>query len=405
MKHLIIILSLFALNAFGELQAKVVGDTIHNNGKVYYIGPNLIKNSSFNMGYSGWYDGTSTTIPGTLITEANWKITASGGVDGNWLMGTTNSGKDAAGSLKTAWEISPDSMYYFSFYISNRQSTNNVNTSYQVVSLTNTIGTETNKIIGSGTTYGVTKVATDTSWVQNEIVFDNTQYQYKYLQCCFRWESSAFGFDKFNLAPLLDPDKVTKNQLIEMQFLAKKSELQDFENSSDLAEYSGFLDFIDNYLIQVESIDVTNIDAMNAAMVTMDSIISVTNQGLTNAKTLIKLVATCQYLMNTTSYPGINDFSDAVTKAEDMTSATSDYKPEDFIKELETLTTALNTYRLSQNATADNPADYTFMISCPNFSGASENEAESSSNISSLGWINGTTFSGASGTKGPSLTS
>jgi hypothetical protein len=393
-----------ALLSFGSIQAKVVGDTIMYNGKLYYVGPNKISNGSFDKGFTGWYDGTSTTTPGTLITSTNWSVTKNGGVDGNWLISNVNTGKAGAGSLCTAWPISKDSIYYFSYYISNRNKSTDANVgTFQVVSATNTIATETLPLLGLGdksannAIFGQTKIASgDTTWVQNSFTFDNTQSdrQYQYMQVCFRWENKAFGFDNFYLAPLLDASKITKAELIQIQFLAKINELQSLSGS--LVDRSGLCTLCDETASDMYDIDTENADAMTAGITKMDSVIAVTNQAITDIATLKSLIEYCQTIYETTLYQGYDTYGSALESIKEVYNNEEESTADDYAKAITDLKAALNTYRLSQVATKDTPADYTFMISYPDFTTAASisEQMTDGTTATSSGWVKGSTYTG-----------
>jgi hypothetical protein len=393
------IMALAALS-FGSMQAKVVGDTIYYNGKMYYIGPNKIVNGSFDNGFTGWYDGTSTTIPGTTITSTKWTITKNGGIDGNWLKSTVHEGKSSAGSLGTAWSISKDSIYYFSYYISNRNKATAANAAnFQVVSATNTIGTETFPILGlgnndaNGAICGSTKFASgDTTWVQNEFTFDNTQSsrQYQYMQCFFRWQSSgAWGYDKFYLASLLDPDKISLAELVQVQFLAKFGELQAYESSADIQDLTGLLSALTDFESTLDDVDQTNVDQMKTAMTQIDSVLIVTRQGVADAKTLSTNINSYETEMEKTGYPGSDEFQTAIAAAKNVSEANDETTADGYAKAIAVLEAAHLKYRLSQTATEDTPANYTFFIKSPNFS---TSDTESATTETSDGWIKGSTY-------------
>lgn len=175
------------------------GDTLEYEGRKYVVGHNLIQNPSFDEGFSGWYNGSGSAI----LDAANWEIHTDGGIGGNWLQGKGHGGKTDAASIGTAWEISPDSIYYFGFYASARGTLNDA-LKWQCVSATNTFGEETELLLGSNGMFGsVQAQGNDTTWCHNSFVYNNRLAGYKYLQCIFRWQQNgALGFDHFVLAPL-----------------------------------------------------------------------------------------------------------------------------------------------------------------------------------------------------------
>src|SRR5574344_92687 len=402
MKKLLIIILAFI--ATYSASAKVVGDTIYYNGKEYYIGPNMITNPSFSSGFTGWYDGTTTALPGKELTSTYWNVTKSGGVDGNWLMGITNNTKVHAGGLCTAWPIGHDSIFYFRFYISNRTKSTNPNVAnYQMVSATNTIGTETKVLLGTGyknssnPLFGETTVASgDTAWTEISFVFDNSleDRKYNFIQCCFRWEGpNLFGFDDFYLAPLIDATKVTEVQLVSMQFQSKVSELQRMEENATVAEYTGLAILIEDCLNECGAIDQSSIKAMKTSMNKIDSVMAVTTQGISDAKSLVALIATCQNVQNATAYPGAEAFGTAISNAQALIDNNTETTADQYSKGLASLTKALSDYRFSHSASDDAPANFTFMIKSPNFK-IDDSQADSKTNLTSAGWVDGSTYKG-----------
>lgn len=399
----LLILTLAFLVSYGA-EAKEVGDTINYNGKTYYIGPNVISNPSFNGGFTGWTDGTTTGPTGTELTSTYWKVNKSGGVDGNWLIGITNSTKVHAGGLCTAWKIGHDSIYYFSFYISNRTKSTNPNVAnYQMVSATNTIGTESKVLLGTGyknnsnPMFGETTVALgDTTWTENKFIFDNSAQEtpYDYMQCCFRWEGpNLFGFDKFCLAPLLDITTTTPAQIVSMQFQNKVNQLQQLEMSSTMSDYPGLVTLIEDCLGACDKVNEDNIDDMNAAMVKIDNVIAVTNKGIDDLKSLTSLLTTAQTMLNTTAYPGADALTAAIEAADALLQNSAETTAQQYSDGLDALTKAISDYRFSQSASDDAPADFTFMVKAPNFK-ADDTAADSKTNLSRSGWVDGSTYKG-----------
>src|SRR5574344_263465 len=166
-----------------------------------------------------------------------------------------------------------------------------------------------------------------------------------------------------------------------------------YEETSDIVDHAGLGAPIDEYLDQMENnVDKTSIEAMKASVNKMDSILKVAKQGVTNAKALEALLVKAKTLQLNTSYPGAAAYAAAITKADAITADPDGSTSEDYAKGVTDLTSAIKTYRFSQTASAETPADYTFLISCPNFSKSETVEADSVR--ASDGWVIGSTYTG-----------
>src|SRR5574344_1045343 len=214
------------------------------------------------------------------------------------------------------------------------------------------------------------------------------------MQLCFRWENKAFGFDNFYLAPLLDASTITKAELVQIQFLAKINELQNLSGS--LVDRSGLCVLCEETASEMYDIDTENADAMTAGIAKMDSIIGVTNQAVTDIATLQTLITSCQTIYDTTLYPGYDTFGSALETAKTVYGNDTESTADDYAKAITDLKAALKTYRMSQVATKDSPANYTFMISYPNFTSAASIAEQSTTGATavSTGWVKGSTYTG-----------
>lgn len=161
------------------------------------LGENLIKNGSFEYsdGYYGW-----TNAAGGAMSSANFDIVADG--DSHYLRAKQSKGATDPNSIGTAWKIEPDKTYEFSYRV--KASANIPDKSkYNVVSLTNTVGTETQKISDDNNEIG-------TEWRVISYKFTNTE-GYQYLQFRARWLANNFSFDDFYLCEVVGDDVVVGN--------------------------------------------------------------------------------------------------------------------------------------------------------------------------------------------------
>lgn len=219
-----------------------VGDTIHVDGKAYYVGGNIITNSSFsedpannNNQINGW------TVGGyNQMTTSNFDWHETGGADGGaYIQGKGNTGATGSNSIVTRWQINVNKIYYLSFWTKGRVPTNELQ--YFVISTTDIASTDggQNELMGtdkkgnvhhgytwlgkngddlSETTYGYINTNEDASWAKTSCFITTDQDEFKdaefiYLQYNARWLGTATSFDKFYLAELYDYDTTTPEQV------------------------------------------------------------------------------------------------------------------------------------------------------------------------------------------------
>ena len=159
---------------------------------IYDLGDNLIKNGSFEYpdGYYGWKNGA-----GGDMAAADFDIVADG--DSHYLKAKESKGAGDAKSISTAWEIEKGKKYVFGYKVKASKTIDD-KSKYLVVSMTNTIGTETAKV--SNDNEEVT-----TSWTEHKCSFTNTG-DYAYVQFRGRWLANDMSFDDFYLCEVLaDP--------------------------------------------------------------------------------------------------------------------------------------------------------------------------------------------------------
>ena len=186
-----ILLLLFFLVPF-MASAQQLGDTITvGDKKIVLSGTNLIANSGFENGFTGWTDGTSSPL-----SDSYFNIVNSGGIDNStYLVGTTNSGNTSAGAISTGWNIEPQKTYYFSYHVKYQDAGTNAGEEVWLkTSLTNdaNLQEETVKLMDAA------HVNSGGLWTKNEVVFTNSD-AFTYLVARFRWLDNRFGFDNFTL--------------------------------------------------------------------------------------------------------------------------------------------------------------------------------------------------------------
>ena len=159
-------------------------------------GDNLIKNGTFEYpdGFYGWTDATAGAAK---LTASNFDIVTEG--ENKYLKSKNHGGSTAASSIGTAWPIEAGKTYIFGY---KAKAVNAGNTEYHVVSLTNTLATETSKIS--------TKQNVGTDWTDIKYKFTNTD-GYAYLQFRARWlgeKGQLSSFDDFYLIEVTGEETV-----------------------------------------------------------------------------------------------------------------------------------------------------------------------------------------------------
>jgi hypothetical protein len=200
-----------------------------------------------------------------------------------------------------------------------------------------------------------------------------------------------FQLDDFQLTYKMGLSEQAALEAMQANYNKKLTELSSLESSADVVDRSGFVSEIEDYANNL-NVDINDIEAMKSAIAGIDSIISDVNLGIKNAKALEALITTSSKEAQETNYPGFETFQAALDKATAISSDAENSKTADYTNALTTLTSALRTYRLSQEASPDKPANYTFLISYPRFSSAASKAEETTSTVMSTGWVSGSTY-------------
>ena len=134
-------------------------------------------------------NGFQSTLPGffDIVTDG----------DNKYLRAKNSQGAGNANSISTGWPIESGKTYVFGYKI---KANDNGNSQYHVVSLTNTIGTETAKISDDAT-----PITTD--WTDVKYKFTNTD-GYAFVQFRARWLASNQSYDDFYLVEVTGEETV-----------------------------------------------------------------------------------------------------------------------------------------------------------------------------------------------------
>jgi hypothetical protein len=179
------------------------------------------------------------------------------------------------------------------------------------------------------------------------------------------------------------------------------ADVQKYE-SNDLMNYPGLTGELDDVLLQFGTPENTDSASIKACMDTINAAWDKVKQGLADATQLTKLLTRAEKLIASTTYPGMEAFQAAYDEASEAAQDQQKLSAE-YAAALAKFTAAIRTYRLSQNASADTPADYTFMIQHPWFCNddnvpASNSQddinaaGQTANTANGTGWVNGCTY-------------
>ena len=401
-------LSLCLLAAlFGVQQAKAqnayaasglsVGDSIELDGTYYLVGANICTNGDFDdnpddySGYiNGWIDGSGAQMSTSYM---NWSETG-GYDDGAYIYVSTNSGSTSRYSIGQHWEIDAESMYYFTFWIYN----NTIENQYIIVSMADEEpsggGDEENHVLGmsgdgSDGILGYVNYGDENEWVNTSVTISSEEHTY--LRFCARWCQNV-GFDGFGLFKLYDPETTSKVDLLIIQATALADDGYDLlEDLYDVAA-DVYAEYFEVLIYETLEDAIADEDEE-----TLEAVIAEVEAAITEGENIITAIATLQELLEEAEedtelgYDGLSDLEDAINAAQDF--ADDGYGDLEAINAMiSSLEETINTYLFSQPASADTPADYTFLLSTPYY--LSDNSLieisyqDDNAGIASLSYVN-----------------
>lgn len=383
-----------------DLQA---GDTVEFEGKKWLVGPNIVTNPSFNDvtedgKVTGWTVGGNNTFTyqsdyDALPEDASYKqmylssgFTAytEGGFDGGaYIRSNGSGGADASSSIVQRWNIEPGFKYYFTFWMRGQGANNQYVPCVSITPEKSKCG-GMNELIGldnkgkthngttllgkngddlSESTYGYSNYIDNDTWAQTSIFFNSEKCTY--LQFNSRWMTSTTCLDGFYLAKLYDIETTSKLDILKIQMRAA------LENALIYAETLNDYPGLQNPLYDLEmfygddSMIETEEDALKATAEINNTVKDVENAVL-NAAEVQKLFTKIENLITNTAYDGIDALTDAYYAIYDTYDPEA-WSIEDYSSAVESLSKAVNDYYYSQSYSDDNPADYTFLVSTPQF--------------------------------------
>ncbi len=280
-----------------------VGDVMTTTeGKEMFLGGNLIANSDFALGTTGWNNGT-----GAEISQPFFQVVPTGGYQGGaYLQAYGSGGVNDAASLKKIIDIQPHKQYVFSVALRNAGS-------YVKASLTSDGNAESQVVASASNT---------ADWQKQTFIFDSGDYT-KFMMA-FRWLMATAQIDKVELRQLFDAkadavaDGVAKAMLAAETVKSSNTSfpLLNDELSSTLATVSGN---DDNALYVVESAignflqalnDKASVDSLLAVAEKVDMMQFPGQQKLIDAVAAAKEAATAQAISASKNLlaEALNDF-------------------------------------------------------------------------------------------------
>lgn len=199
------------------------GDKITTSDGIYIVsGDNLITNSSFDDGFTGWHNGQNNDLD-----DSNFEIIPEGGVDGGpYLLAKGSGGSGSAAALKRGWAVEEGKTYVFTMWANRKSSAMNSNLQYSRILASNS---ET----GTDTELATVKYKADT-WVQTQLVFTAEK---PYLVVCFGWPNSGSSFDAFFLAEVTASDELATG-VLEQAIADAKNLLATTEEGNGRGQYT-----------------------------------------------------------------------------------------------------------------------------------------------------------------------
>ena len=307
------------------------------------MGENIISNPSFDNGLTDWTGGD-----GKALSTSYFTVYTTGGSDGGaYIVGTSNGGNTAAGSIATGWSLQPGTDYYFRIDIKQMGTGNS--TVYLVTTLTTGMTTSDNtagRLYGSGTssytpTFG-DYALTSGSWCTNEAVFNSGSYTY--CQCRFRWLSSQFGFDNFYLCPVTEASDNDAIALLQSKLATLQDSVLSIEGST-LQNLGGLKAQLDNSLQRSKSYNASQEeDSLNSAITQLRAAIDRAAAGVALYNELGSRLVTMQQILTSTDYEGKGDFTAVWNSAHNTYLDTDRAVNEDFKSSLALLNDGFYSY-------------------------------------------------------------
>ena len=360
-----------------------LGDTVvDESGRQWLVGENLIVNPSFDEitedgTIKNWYTANGYATMKSTDFGGNFIWHETGGFDGGaYIQANKHTGAAGDGSIAARWTLEQNAKYYLTFWLKQNSEKNQY---IPIVSLTSQVSAnggenefgETGKTLlgkngtdGSGTTYGYANYSAD-GWAQTSLFFDSEEYTY--LQYNARWlKENAIQacFDGFYLARLYDAETTSQDLLAELVLQGAINQAYTLLDKFEAKEWTGVYGELEEQIWNAEGVLGTDIDAMKQATEDIRKEITEFELVYDAGESLESLVLKAENIVATTMYPGLDDLATAIGTAQ---STLFEGSSDDVLNGVAVLDKAIEDYYYSQTYSEDSPADYTFLVSTPQF--------------------------------------
>ena len=360
-----------------------LGDTVvDESGRQWLVGENLIVNPSFDEitedgTIKNWYTANGYATMKSTDFGGNFIWHETGGFDGGaYIQANKHTGAAGEGSIAARWTLEQNAKYYLTFWL--KQNSEN-NPYIPIISLTSQVSAnggenefgETGKTLlgkngtdGSGTTYGCANYSAD-GWAQTSLFFDSEEYTY--LQYNARWlKENAIQacFDGFYLARLYDAETTSQDLLAELVLQGAINQAYTLLDKFEAKEWTGVYGELEEQIWNAEGVLGTDVDAMKQATEDIRKEITEFELVYDAGESLESLVLKAENIVATTMYPGLDDLATAIGTAQ---STLFEGSSDDVLNGVAVLDKAIEDYYYSQTYSEDSPADYTFLVSTPQF--------------------------------------
>lgn len=205
---------------------------------------------------------------------------------------------------------------------------------------------------------------TATEWTKHEFEFTPTSeftLEFGYQSANAGSGGQAYVFiDGIKLYKIGEADE---EELLQSDLLDMCEEVNAFMDNDTIAMFEGLINEIGDYAMEMEG--ASGIEEMTAAIANLKAYKSKLEELIPTITEYTDLEAKAMKEMEKEeTYPGFEEFSSAF---ESLTEEVQEASTDDFASFTERLRDALNKYYMSQEATAENPADYTFLLKSPHF--------------------------------------
>ncbi len=221
---LALLLSLIGIHvAEAESYTPVKGGKIVTDDGIYIVtGDNIIPNSDFSNGLTGWKAGDNSDL-----SADNFEIIPDGGPDGGpCIHALGGAGSSSNQTIKTGWAIEIGKTYVFTVWAYRTQSGMSSNTQYSQV-------WQSKSETDADTEIGKIKYQADT-WVQSQFVFTAEK---PYFVAKFAWLNKASSFAHFFLAEVEKSNELVTTSL-EASIATAQETLDTTEEGDEKGQYT-----------------------------------------------------------------------------------------------------------------------------------------------------------------------